>query len=180
MISFLKSTYTIKHTDPAVENICKHNWRRIYTTNFYNTIETGFNNLGKICNSVSSDDDVKIYSKESNICLHINGYINNLNRQNINTEFKLTYSSYVSPMSFEKSSWYYFFKKDLDNSNAIIFIGYSVYDIEIAKILFEGKYKEKTIFIVSENENDKNIYRLKNMAKYIRLVCVVFQNISES
>ena len=72
-----------------------------------------------------------------------------MNRQNINTEFKLTYSSYVSPMSFEKSSCYYFFKKDLDNSNAIIFIGYSVYDIEIAKILFEGKYKEKTIFIVS-------------------------------
>jgi len=83
-------------------------------------------------------------------------------------------------MSFEKSSWYYFFKKDLDNSNAIIFIGYSIYDIEIAKILFEGKYKEKTIFIVSENENenenDRNIFRLK---KYGEVCSIGLRGFSE-
>lgn len=160
LVNFLKSIYTLKDVPLAIENICKHNWRRIYTTNYDNAIELASTKVGKIRTPISLTDDPTIYSKENNICIHINGYIDHLNYSNINEDFKLTASSYVSSDEFEESGWYYCFKKDLENSNAIVFIGYSLYDIEIAKILFKGNYKTKTYFIVSNTESDKMIFSL--------------------
>jgi hypothetical protein len=160
LIDFMKNTYTIKKASPAVENICGHEWRRIYTTNYDNAVELASANKGLIRDAITLNDEVKTYSKQNNICVHINGVIEKLNAETFNEQVKLTQSSYISSSSFEKSGWYYIFKKDLENSNAIVFVGYSLYDIEIAKILFEGNYKEKTFFIVSEDEKKKNIYLL--------------------
>lgn len=61
--------------------------------------------MGKIRTPISLTDDPKIYSKENNICIHINGYIDHLNYSNINEDFKLTASSYVSSDEFEESDW---------------------------------------------------------------------------
>ena len=105
LVNFLKSIYTLKDVPLAIENICKHNWRRIYTTNYDNAIELASTKVGKIRTPISLTDDPKIYSKENNICIHINGYIDHLNYSNINEDFKLTASSYVSSDEFEESDW---------------------------------------------------------------------------
>jgi len=61
-----------------------------------------------------------------------------------------------------ESNWFYTFKKDLESSSAIIFAGYSLYDIEIKKILFNNpQFIEKTYFITKENPHDRDVFLMK-------------------
>jgi len=155
LIKDLQNNYTIKEVFEDTKKICSHKWRRIYTTNYDNTIEFATNQVGKHINSVTIDDSPRdVYKKES-VCVHINGAISNLNESSLNTTFKLSHSSYVSPNSFENSTWYYPFKKDLEQANALVFVGYSLYDIEIEKILFSSRYIDKTIFIIGTDASAK-------------------------
>ena len=85
------------------------------------------------------------------MCVHINGSINKLNQETLNSKFKLTHSSYLTSDEFRNSNWSYIFKKDLETCSSIVFIGYSLYDIEIEKILYNNpSFKNKVIFIQKE------------------------------
>ena len=98
----------------------------------------------------------------------MNGSIDSLTNDTIQSKFKLTDSSYSSPDSFLKSEWNYYFKKDLEQASAIIFIGYSLYDIDIERILYEVPYlKEKIYFIQHSNINQKTRFKL---SKYGRII----------
>ena len=78
------------------------------------------------------------FYKKRNCCIHINGSISSVSEEDLDSKFKLTRTSYVSPDSFVNSPWYYYFKKDLEQSSAVVFIGYSLYDIDIEKLLFSS------------------------------------------
>ena len=85
-------------------------------------------------------------------CVHINGYIGNLTESTLNTSFKLSESSYMRPEGFLNSPWYTIFKRDLERASAIIFAGYSLYDIDIKRILVSNS----DIF---DNENKRQSER---------------------
>ena len=160
LIQLLKEQFTVKSVGEDTKKICSYNWRRIYTTNYDNVIEVASNLMNKYMDSICIEDSPKEYYKRNNISVHINGKISELNESSLEDTFKLTHSSYVSSNNFEKSNWYYSFKKDIEYCNSIIFIGYSLYDIEIEKILFEANYIKKTFFIVGEDSSSKSIYTL--------------------
>ncbi len=161
LIQMLKNHYTIKEVSEGVKVICSYNWRRIYTTNYDNSICFSFNQQNKYIDCLTLEDNPQEFYKNHNNVIQINGNITKLNKETLNNSFKLTRSSYVSTSSFENSNWYYPFKKDLEICNAIIFIGYSLYDIEIEKILFNGNYKEKTFFITHPDISSKAKYTLE-------------------
>ena len=137
LIELLKNQFILKKVNLNQIEICSLPWRRIYTTNYDNAVELAFreNNFNFDC--INVEHEPMQYFKKKNICVHINGYIKDLSNS-IPTTFKLTESSYVSPDSFLESKWIKSFKKDLEQCSAILFIGYSLYDIEIKKILFEN------------------------------------------
>lgn len=109
-----------------------------------------------------------LYYKKESLCVHLNGSVDSLNKNSIESTFKLSTSSYISPESFTQSDWHYYFKKDLERCSAIIFVGYSMYDIEIQKILFENQQlREKTYFITRENPNAKTTFTLKKFGNIL-------------
>lgn len=170
LINLLFNNFSIKETSEAQNNIISYPWRRIYTTNYDDTIESGAKKTGKHIDFICIDDSSKDFFSRNNICVHINGYINGLTEEKLtNGYLKLSKASYFSSNSFENSNWYYTFKKDLMNANIIVFVGYSMYDIEIEKILFNGTYKDKTCFINAPTESEENLYTLSQYGSVLTI-----------
>ena len=166
LIELLKEQYTLKSIYQSHKDICSIPWRRIYTTNYDNSIELGLRENGLIGECITLNEDPKVYYKKKNICVQINGNIASLKSDKIPESFKLSTASYLSADSFLNSNWFYSFKKDLEKASAIVFVGYSLYDIEIQKILFESKhFKEKTFFITHEDSSKKSLFELSEFGK---------------
>lgn len=159
LVNKFKDIFTVRSTDEMHDIILSVDWKRIYTTNYDNLIEEAAKKNGIRIESATIVDDVAKYTSNKT-CIHINGFISRLDEEELDSSFKLSQSSYLSSsMAFENSNWHYIFKKDLENASAIIFIGYSLYDVEIEKILFENKkIKDKTYFIQKINSNEEDCF----------------------
>jgi hypothetical protein E4_22686 len=170
LIKLLKSEYTINDIAEFHKIIASIKFRRIYTTNYDEVFEKALHENDKICTSIDMSMSPKDYYKMENCCIHINGMIQNLDNSSLESNFKLSNSSYVSPDNFIDSEWYSIFKRDLDYCSSLVFIGYSLYDIDIEKILFKynEELKEKTFFIVGETCSEKTIYKLSKYGYVIQ------------
>ncbi|EFK05532.1 conserved hypothetical protein [delta proteobacterium NaphS2] len=156
LIEYLKNAFTIKQPQNDHISIMKVPWKRVYTTNYDDLVEIAGRLADKRFDAINIEDPTEKYSNDL-LCVHINGSIASLNEDSLNTRFKLSHSSYLSPEGFQNSNWNYIFKKDLELSSAIVFIGYSLYDIEIEKILYENpSFRGKVFFIQSKKDNGRD------------------------
>ena len=172
LINFLKKSYSLVSVSDAHKVVCSVQWRRIYTTNYDDSIELSAKQVDKLIEKVTLDQDPKIYcKKDKNICVHINGSVKSLSEESLNTSFKLSDSSYISPDSFNNSPWNYHFNVDLGRCSAIVFIGYSLYDIEIQKILHScsEEIKKKTYFVTTENPSFRESERLSKFGTVFKI-----------
>ncbi|MGU5793454.1 SIR2 family protein [Aeromonas hydrophila] len=168
LIDLLRKNYTITTVSQSQELICALNWRRFYTTNYDRTIEIAAEAAGKRIETIDVTCDSQLYYKKGGLCIHVNGSIDSLDESSITDRFKLSSSSYISPNSFLDSDWFYYFKKDLEKSSAIVFIGYSMYDIDIQKILFQDdSIRNKTYFITKENPELELSFTLERFGKVL-------------
>jgi hypothetical protein len=177
LIFFLEEIFTVKSYNPLLKNILKFYFRRIYTTNYDDVIEKVSNDLGLYRKSIDAEISPKEYFKYLNICVHINGFIKNLNEKTFEKSFKLSESSYLEPDSFIRSQWWYSFKKDIEACSAIIFIGYSLYDTEIKKILYNKSFENKTFFITIKDIKEREIMRFKKFGKIVNIGIEGFSNL---
>lgn len=168
LIDILKKEFTLTKVSEEQKNICSINWLSFYTTNYDRSIEISCNESGTIVQLVNLDSPTNACNPRVKNCLHINGDIDSLNQDSLEKGFKLTDSSYVTPNSFVNSKWYSKFKIDLERSSAVIFIGYSLFDIQIKHFLIENAdIKEKTYFIVAEDAEHKEIFSLSKYGSVI-------------
>lgn len=161
LVDMLVERFSVKAASEHHVEISTAKWRRIYTTNYDLMIERAAESKGLVIKSVDIDSSVRENARSHNICVHLNGSIRSLGVESLDATFKLTTSSYLSPISFLTSPWHFIFKKDLELSSAIVFVGYSLYDIEVQRILHEmPEFKEKTYFVTHEGESEKQKYTL--------------------
>lgn len=161
LIRLLKETFTTVETSEHHQIISAVDWMRIYTTNYDDVVENAARKNFKALKTITVDDDPKEFYKSKDLCIHINGSISTLSEDTLQSKFKLSKSSYMSPDSFSESPWYYSFKKDLERCSVIVFVGYSLYDIDIEKVLFNcPEYKEKTFFVTRKNPTQKSQFQL--------------------
>ncbi len=165
LIDLLKKLFLVQDVKEWHLNILKLPWRRFYTTNYDNVIElSGLKNGKSIVPVTIGDDKEKL---QNNICLHINGYVENLTTDTLNSSFKLTESSYLHQDTLNNSPWVDVFESDIKRASAVVFIGYSLYDYDIQKLLFKHDvYKDKVYFITS-NKSCEKIKREKEYGKVI-------------
>ncbi|WP_257939170.1 SIR2 family protein [Campylobacter lari] len=163
-IKQMKDTFTVKEVKSYHVSIASLPWRRIYTTNYDNVVE-----------EAAKKSDIRIESKdledsfidEENICLHINGKIEKLNKGTLENSFKLTSSSYISYDAFNNTEWKKYFINDLELASVVVFIGYSLYDIDIEKILYHNnlQIKDKVVFIHHEGIDEIDKFKYEKYGK---------------
>ena len=109
--------------------------------------------------SVDSTDIPRNSANKKRV-IHINGFINTVTSNNLNTSFKLTNPSYLTT-HFRDSIWSEVFRRDINSAHAVFFVGYSLYDIDIQEILFDSpELKNKTFFIEREDITNDEIEEL--------------------
>lgn len=168
LIKLLRDTFTVKKVSSHHQAIASAPWRRVYTTNYDLCYERAAEDNGKLVESIDLSSNPADFSARNNLCIHLNGSLNSLNLESLNSTFKLTTSSYLSPTSFIDSSWFLTFKRDLEFSGAIIFVGYSMYDIEIQKLLFQNpNFFEKTFFITRSSKSGKEKFFLEKFGQIV-------------
>lgn len=161
LIGLLKGCFYVKDVEACHEAIANVNWRRVYTTNYDNAYELAAGKIGKVITPLTLEANPTIYFRNRDVCIHINGAIQTLTNNSLENSFKLSESSYTNSDAFSDSSWAYRFKKDIDNCNQIVFIGYSLYDMEVKRLLIRNKLIcKKTFFITEEKLSTKVHHRL--------------------
>lgn len=147
LVEKLRNTFTIRSVTPSQKIISALPWKATYTTNYDNILERGAADSGKLSSPVTLDKDPRHFKKSENSVLHINGFVDSLTTQALNTSFKLTNTSYLTEQ-FRNSIWSEVFIRHTQSAQAIFFVGYSLYDLDIQEILFaDSRLKEKTFFI---------------------------------
>lgn len=148
---FLKVTAVMSYH----QEIASLPWRYVYTTNYDNTYEFARLACSKNYKSVTLSENINSLSVKDHLVIHLNGSIENLNKETLTTEFRLTNASYATS-EFMASSWYQNFINNIKRADAIFFIGYSMYDIEIQRIFATyPELKEKTFLIIGTENSPR-------------------------
>ncbi|EMK3363205.1 SIR2 family protein [Vibrio parahaemolyticus] len=178
ILDLLKDNYTLNKVSSSHEDICNLPWKRFYTTNYDNSIELSSLNKNKRVESIDISSDPIDYIKKKNVCLHINGKIEGSNESDLIDKIKLSDASYLSADSFIKSKWKYHFNRDLERASAIVFVGYSMYDIDIKKILFDNpEFVDKTYFVVRDGASFQETFIIKKFGHILPIGIDNFSNL---
>ncbi len=169
LIEELKSLFTIHNWASWQEIIINLPWRRVYTTNYDDLVESvranKFRELGlKKILSATSDDNVREYFANPSICVHLNGFVHKINQKNLYSSFKLSNSSYVNH-NVADGQWGQLFRTDIMAARAVFFIGYSLYDIDLQRII-NSTSSDKMFFINGGGNAPCDIVNNSMMSSY--------------
>ena len=143
----------------AVRGVAQHHlflanipWKRIYTTNYDNVLEAASAQIGKRLSPVTTTDDIRDIPKD-HVVVHLNGFVDRLNRETLSADFRLTDTSYTAT-SLNESPWLVLFRQDLRFARAVFFVGYSLADLDVRRFLFESPdLRDKTFFVLGGSVN---------------------------
>ncbi len=128
-------------------------WKQIYSTNYDDIVENSFKSLGVELVSVNPDTTIASIPKGCPVCIHLNGSIIGITPDKLASQIKLTDTSYLTS-SIADSEWAVRLRQDIDAAQAVFYIGYSTYDLDIARILFsKSGLKDKSFFVVGSTIN---------------------------
>jgi hypothetical protein len=166
LVRELLNTFTITEHRDYHEILGALPWRRVYTTNYDSCFEQAALASGRSWTPILTDSNP---ISTQNICVHINGHISNLSITTLASQVKLTHTSY-SADQFEKSSWAHQLRSDISIARAVLFIGYSMSDLDISRILHGSpEAKAKTVFIVGPADDDITIAPLEYYGDVYRI-----------
>lgn len=156
----LKANLTVTSVDDRLSQLYLLPWRRIYTTNYDHAAET-CRKGAHVESSLTLDDEVS-QSKAGSI-VHLNGSIARVSPASLQAGLALTDISYATSRLMD-SDWFRLFLRDIKTARTIIFAGYSIYDLDIARALIEDdSLSRKVLFFVSPDADE---IELGTMAQY--------------
>lgn len=147
LYKILKENLTVVEVDERLARLYSLPWKRVYTTNYDEAIEIA-RDRKQPTNSCQLESPVS--RAKVGTVLHINGRFAAISASSLDSDLSLSDRSYAI-RNFEKSPWYGYFSRDLDNARAVVFVGYSLYDLDIARLIFSSNIKAKTFFFVHPN-----------------------------
>jgi hypothetical protein len=159
LIQQIQSKFTVKEVKPFHRAVAALPWKRIYTTNYDNVLEVAYSLEEKRLTPVTAATNIYKIPKIDTLCVHLNGYVDRLDRSKIGSELKLTEASYLTA-SLAETEWAVLFRHDLRQAQSVFFLGYSLYDLDIKKLLVEtDELKGKTFFINGEAPDEPTVRR---------------------
>jgi SIR2-like domain len=128
LVDFLVKRFSVSHTPDDRKNIALQPWRRVYTTNYDDCLESIFERPLRL-RGVTTTALLEDYKNSPNLVVHINGYI-----RDQQSPFVLSNTDYAT-QAFVNSPWWHVFRQDIAEAEAVVFIGYSLYDLDIARAM---------------------------------------------
>jgi hypothetical protein len=126
--------------------VLSERWRRIYTTNYDDVVETHRLATKALPNAFDVSESVPSKLPHGAV-VHLHGSIRLITPDNLNNSLVLGEASYVNQYVV-RSPWYDQFQRDLAFASTIYIVGYSLADYHIAALLLANpSLAARTIFI---------------------------------
>lgn len=170
LLALLKDNFILKSVSAQHKAICSINWKRFYTTNYDDSIELACIANDIRVDAIDIDSPPRDFVNGKPVSVHLNGAVKKAVVADLDCKIKLSNSSYLSPDSFVNSSWRSVFKRDLETCSAIVFAGYSLYDFDVQKLLFELPHlKDKTYFVTKEGASFKETFEISQFGHVLAI-----------
>ena len=180
LASLLREQYQVRDIASEHSVFGRIPWRRVYTTNYDDVIELAYRSTNTPISSLTPSDDIRNVSSEHPQCVHINGYIGNLTEDRLFSDFKLTDTSYATS-SFVTSPWAQQMSHDLSVARAAVFVGYSLYDIDVRRLLRATRGQlDKTFFFVGPRPSRVLRHRLSRFGTVVTLDTAALATVIQS
>jgi hypothetical protein len=177
LYDFLCEELIVGTVDSELQELYRLDWQRVYTTNYDNAIEISRKGISNPAPLILDDAPRNILLGAT---IHLNGSIKRVSANRIAEELTLTDVSYASDRLVH-SPWAQAFRSDLRTAKSVIFVGYSLADLDIAKILIEDRsLKSKTVFVIAPDAPEIDRDALEHYGTvYATGVKVLFEKIRE-
>lgn len=150
----ITSTYTVLTVPEELVELLRFNWQKVYTTNYDNAIEIACRNAQVEFRSYVPSEKLDQSDKRRPI-IHLHGFVERFTPENILRDCILDFNSNVANSVYE-GYWGAQFKNDVVNCDVLVFLGYSLYDPEIPKLLrASGQTSSRVFFVNSHQENEE-------------------------
>lgn len=156
LVNLLGDQFIPESVAPDHQVIAGLPWRRVYTTNYDTVYEKARRGAKLKVTSLDAVDEPREHLHKGNVIVHINGSIDRLSVERLGRSFKLTAASYAAD-AFMDSPWAFHFRADIRAAKAIIFIGYSMYDLDVRRILYEEDVSDRCLFITAPITEDNEL-----------------------
>jgi tetratricopeptide (TPR) repeat protein len=156
LVTLLTDRFSVRDVTRSHEMLASLPWRRVYTTNYDTIFEEASRRIGKACTPVEGIDHPRDHLSKPGLLIHINGSITRLTEDRLDNSFKLISQSYAAD-SFENSGWAFHFRNDIRTSAAVVFVGYSMYDLDVRRVLFSEDISSKCVFVVAPLSPDNEL-----------------------
>ena len=170
LVGELKTEFTVNEITSAHRQIAEIPWRRIYTTNYDNVLEKAYSDLNRNLKPVTLREEARLRGgnrASETLCVHLNGFIELTTRETIGSELKLTDTSYLTA-SVSESPWATMFRQDLDLARAVFFVGYSLADLDIRRLLFDSpQLKQKCFFVIGSQAEEATKRRVSRFGTIV-------------
>lgn len=177
LVALLREQFQVRDIADAHYLFGRVPWRRVYTTNYDDVIELSYRAAHRAIISLTPEDDVSYVSSEQAQCVHINGYIGTLTEERLFAGFKLTDTSYATA-AFATSQWAQQMRHDLSVARVVVFVGYSLHDLDIQRILrATGPQQSKTFFYVGQQPSRVLSHRLSKFGIVVPLDAAGFAHL---
>lgn len=144
----LAENFIVTDIGPRMAEFLSLPWWRIYTTNFDDAAEKCFAALQVQPVTIDLDHDANKQIPQNSV-IHLNGAISTTHAGNLNDKIRLTASTYWDER-IKESGWLQRFHRDISQAKCVVFVGYSLFDADVAKLLRANpELSRKTYFIDS-------------------------------
>lgn len=152
LINALRRHLSVASIGGALLELAKIPWSRIWTTNYDDAFEQALDAGNVTHYSLTTAAGVENVRGNRLIVLHVNGALSKLT-QSLTSDFILTTAGY-STQAFTETEWSTVFRNDLHRAKAIIFVGYSLADIDISRLVFNPALLHKKIHFIDRPDID--------------------------
>lgn len=167
LVDILTAKFTAKTVAEHHRIVGSIPWRRVYTTNYDNVFELCSKEAGTPATAITLKTDPFAAREDKLQCVHLNGSVEGLTIEDLDTVLKLTDTSYVTS-SIASSPWALTFRNDLRLADVVIYLGYSLFDLDIKRIIFESPdLKEKSFFILGDNPSALTKQRIEKFGTLV-------------
>lgn len=156
----LVNRLTLCNPSRAQQVVAKQSWRSVFTTNFDDTLERCLPDGGYQIISPTSDSTSRVTGKRPLYYMH--GRAKDLLESNKDPRFVISERNYLT-LREENRNLYAQLQNELFCANLIVIVGYSIRDLDVARILFgsAGAFHRKTVIICDPKESQLSIARLR-------------------
>lgn len=127
-------------------------WKRIYTTNYDNAIEFSLASNSRKASALSAMTKYSRPIEGVLSCIHVNGMIGRVTPENVDYELRLSNRSYAG-QGFEGTEWANLLASDLAYSDCIVFVGFSMSDLDVSRLVVASQVSRRVVFFNGGNVN---------------------------